>query len=163
MKLIKLTQGKFAKVDDDDFERISKQSWCVDFVPRRNVYYALTWVKKGKNKKPTTTRMHRVVMNAKKGQLIDHKNGDTLDNRKENLRFCTHKQNGMNKNISKNNKYGHVGIRKRVHKTTLPTYQAYIFLDGKQKNLGWFKDKEKAILAYVQSAKENFGDFYRDK
>jgi len=77
MKIIKLTQNQFTKVDNEDFERLNKHKWCFDgdYAVRR------------KNRKKTY--MHREIMKAKKGKMIDHKNHDSLDNRKGNLRFCT--------------------------------------------------------------------------
>ncbi|KKM14674.1 hypothetical protein LCGC14_1703720, partial [marine sediment metagenome] len=92
MKRIPLTQGKFAIVDDDIFDYLSQWKWYAQ--KDRNTFYALrNVVVKGKAK---TIRMHRQILNSKKGQQTDHLNGNGLDNRRCNLRICTRSQQAMN-------------------------------------------------------------------
>lgn len=91
MKTIPLTHGSVAIVDDDDYESISLYGWSE--CPTRNMVYI--------KRKDNGVLMHREIMNAKKGDLVDHKNHDTFDNRKANLRFCTPSQNRANSRPSK--------------------------------------------------------------
>lgn len=85
MKEIPLTQGKVALVDDEDCERLNQFKWYA--LKRPNTWYAVrnVWVEN----KRTAISMHREIMDASRGQEIDHKNGDGLYNLKVNLRFCT--------------------------------------------------------------------------
>lgn len=86
MKQIKLTQNQIALVDDDMFEYLSQWKW------HYNCGYAER--KEYKNGKQIHIRMHRVIM--KTNKMVDHRNGDTLDDRKENLRLTNHSTNAMN-------------------------------------------------------------------
>lgn len=159
MKLVKLTRGQFAKVDDEDFEKVSKNKWTAEKLTRGG-FYALRGISiQGKQ---TTIRMHRFILNATKGQIVDHINGDTLDNQKANLRFCTAKENARNRAITKRNKYGYIGIRKKIYKTIAPKYQALISIEGKQKSLGFFKTKKQAALEYKKFAKTVYKNFFRE-
>src|SRR3990167_4081188 len=105
MKFIKLTQGKFVLVDDEDFEWLNQYKWyCQKALSNR--FYARGQA--GKNKK--TIFMHRFILNINDKRRIDHMNGDSLDNRKSNLRICTQQQNLFNKKMYKNNKSGYKGV-----------------------------------------------------
>ena len=84
------SRGIVFKFSLEDWELVTRHSWCVD--PRG--YLAATY-----NKKHTV--LHRLIMNAPKGYVTDHINGDKLDNRRENLRICTQHQNTMNNKVSK--------------------------------------------------------------
>lgn len=91
MKLLMLSNGRTTKVDDEDFERlIAVGSWH-----ENNKGYVCHSTSKGG--KRTKIYLHRFLMNAKKGYDVDHLNHDPLDNRKCNLRVCTHKENTQNR------------------------------------------------------------------
>ena len=82
--------------------------------------------------------LHRAIMNCPKNKIIDHINHNTLDNRKENLRICTQEDNQKNRSLSKNNKSGYSGIRKRDNR--------YIVEIGKRRTyLGSFQNLDDAI------------------
>jgi hypothetical protein len=103
MKEIKLTRGKVALVDDEDYERFGHLKWhCV--VSTENNMRAVRRVNSA------AIMLHREIMGATKGQLVDHKNGDGLDNRRENLRFATRLENSQNRRMSKNNTSGFKGV-----------------------------------------------------
>jgi len=89
MKKIKLSQGKHALVDSEDFEYLSQWKWCAE--KRRHTFYAVRsqWIG-GKTKK---TSMHRLLARTPRGMDTDHLNGNGLDNRKANLRSATRKEN----------------------------------------------------------------------
>jgi hypothetical protein len=92
MKEIKLTKGKTAIVDDEDFDRLSQYKWqfAVIGYARRTVYV------KGK-KGRQTLYMHRDILATPSDMFTDHINGNRLDNRKENLRVCTQAENNRNR------------------------------------------------------------------
>lgn len=100
---------------------------------------------------------HRVVMNAKKGEVVDHINGDTLDNRRSNLRVCSYSQNSKNQKISKRNKTGVVGVCMSKN----GKYIAQIRSDGKDMYLGSFKTIEEAIKARKDAELKYFGKYRR--
>ena len=102
--------------------------------------------------------MHRFIMKPKSNEYVDHINGDKLDNRKENLRICTKKENQRNQKVRKDNTSGYKGVALMAGKY----WRAYITSGGsRQKHLGNFKTKEEAARAYDEKAKEYFGEFAR--
>lgn len=89
---IYLCKGRYALIDDDDAALVSRMDWYL--VHGNRTHYAST----GSSIVGKTQRaMHRLVMRAVPGQVVDHINGDGLDNRKANLRFVTAKQNANNR------------------------------------------------------------------
>ncbi len=154
MKQILLTKGRFALVDDEDSERVSTHKWCLLKVG--DLYYARR--NKLVNQAWKTELMHRVVMNAEKGQQLDHIDGDGLNNTKANLRFCTHSQNIANSTPMENcsSKYKGVYWNRQNKK-----WRAQIILNGKGSFLGSFNSQIEAAKAYDKKAKEVFGEFAR--
>ena len=100
MKLIALTKGKFAKVDAEDFERLSAFKWRVYSRKGHDTIYAVRSQYDYETGKTSQISMHREIMGIE--GRIDHKNHDGLDNRKSNLRPCTHSQNMKNGDVKKN-------------------------------------------------------------
>lgn len=149
MKQINLTQGSYAIVDDKDFERVNQYKWCYDGG------YAHRKIKK--NGKDIKIYMHRFIMGVEK-QEVDHINGVGLDNRNQNLRIATHRQNLINTKKRIDNTSGFKGVSySKYHKK----YRAYIRPYGKQIFLGYFNNPQDAHLAYGKKAKEIFGEFAR--
>jgi len=108
VKKIKLTQGRYALVDDEDFNWLNQWKWCFD---RSNGYaHRNQWVN-GKNRK---IYMHRIILGNPRGILIkvetDHKNRNKLDNRRKNLRVVTRSENVLNKGLQSNNTSGIPGV-----------------------------------------------------
>ncbi len=93
MKEIPLTQGKVALVDDEDFEKLSQLKWYA--LKQYSTFYAVRSPNRKSNVKRCPIRMHRFILNLTEGDIeeVDHKNRNGLDNRKQNLRVCTHTQN----------------------------------------------------------------------
>mgnify|MGYP001564016014 CR=1 FL=1 len=147
MKKIALTRGRFALIDDEDFSRLSIHNWWMHGV----LGYARMMERV--DGKKVYTFMHRLVLKAKKGTRVDHKNGDTLDNRKINLRFCTHAENLANVKRRKTSSAPYKGIQKR--KSKKPMWAAFL----KKEYLGQFPTPELAALAYDKRAKEVYGEF----
>lgn len=91
---LKINSPKYGErivlIDDEDYERISKYKWHLGYEKNVDNFYILS--NPIINKKQVTLRLHRLIMNAPKNLFVDHKNGDTTDNRKCNLRLCTRSQ-----------------------------------------------------------------------
>ena len=162
MKEIPLTQGKVALVDDEDFERVNQFKWCVHLSGVGCSYYALRTTKK--NRTMNTIRMHNLLMNPPVGLFVDHKNGDGLDNRRENLRICSVSQNAMNQKRQIRRFGEYKGVREMIKTYKNKTYSyivAYIRVNGKQIFLGNFSNKVEAANAYDDAARIHFGEFAR--
>lgn len=135
MAKIKLTQGKFALVDDDMFEYLNQFKWFCD-----SRGYAVRDIGGRKNKKRIL--MHRLINKTPKNLVTDHINRNKLDNRKKNLRSVTQRQNTFNAKLSKNNKSGYNGISFYKNR-----WVARIKFNYKIIYLGRFLHLEDAILA----------------
>ncbi len=146
--LIPLTQGKFAIVDAEDYDWLVRYKWYA--TKAKNTFYACR-VEGGK-----TIKMHREIMRAPKGLVCDHINHNGLDNRKRNLRLCTHAQNCYNQRggATGTSKYKGVSWDKRSSK-----WSARIRCNGKLYNLGDFDNQMEAAMTYDDKAVELFGEF----
>ena len=102
--------------------------------------------------------LSRIIMGEPEGLEIDHKNVNPLDNRRENLRVCTHQQNCKNKNKNSNNTAGFKGVS--FHKKN-QKFRATISIDGKTKHLGCFATAEGAHECYKRAAIQHHGEFAR--
>jgi hypothetical protein len=153
-KSIPLTQGKFALVDDEDYEYLNQWKWCCQ--SQEFIDYAIRCIYGEIGH--TTIRMHRVILHAKQGQIIDHINHNGLDNRKLNLRFCTCSQNNINRIRQNNNTSGFRGIF-RAWRKTKPRWGAHLQLNGKIKHAGYYDSPEEAARAYDLIAKTYFGEY----
>jgi hypothetical protein len=147
MKVIQLTQGQVAIVDDQDFERLAQWRWyCSKGYAARTVNRRLVY-------------MHRAILgDACKGKEVDHKNRNTLDNRRENLRAATVTENHCNSCLYRNSGTGFKGVSfdKRRQK-----FYARVAMDGSRKHLGHFPTAEAAHAVYCAAAKELHGEFAR--
>ena len=132
-----------AIIDLEYVDSVKKYKWSY----RKNDGYA-------SNK--TTGLLHRFIMNPSDDMVVDHINGNKLDNRRCNLRICTNQQNSFNHKVLINNESGHSGIyfRKDTNK-----WRARIKVGNKDIHLGYFKTLEEAIEARRQAEIEYFGEF----
>ena len=153
-KEIPLTRGQFAIVDDEDYIWLNQWKWCA--IKREYTWYAERRELKSISGK--ILRMHRVIIGARAGELVDHINGNGLDNRRTNIRICTHSQNLMNSSNKKNcsSKFKGVYWHKKGRK-----WAAQIQMRGSYKYLGLFSSEIDAAIAYNNAAIENFGEFAR--
>lgn len=158
MKKIKLTRGQFALVDDRDYEKISKNKWLASWAKNTESFYAERRASKEEKEggAPSHLSMHRCIMNAKKGDIIDHINHNTLDNRRCNLRFVTCSQNNMNKRKYSNNSSGFPGVN---WSKSAKKWRSYIQSKGKQVHLGNFDSKDDAIKARKDAEIKYFGQY----
>lgn len=155
MKEIQLTQGLIALVDDDDYEIVANAKWFCSTVRLGNKtrYYASRTVKGC-----GISLMHRLIMEAEKGDRIDHKDGNGLNNQRHNLRFATHQQNMMNSNTQKTSL--HTSRFKGVFKSKpSKKFTAQIQFNNKGIHLGQFEYERDAAIAYNDAAIKYFGDF----
>ena len=146
MKKIKLTQGKFALVSNEDFEWLSQWKWCA-------MYSYNTWyVMRGNHPQ---VLMHRLIMDTPKGADTHHLNHNGLDNRRCNLEICSHQQNGFNqKRQTGTSEHKGVSWYRRDEK-----WRAYIVLNNKQIHLGYYHDEIEAAKAYDTAAKKYYKEF----
>lgn len=154
MSEIPLTKGKFAIVDDEDFEELSKYTWQCSTIG----YATRTKYKGLKNGKEVSDGflMHRQIMGAKKGQIVDHINRNKLDNRKENLRFVTKAQNSWN-NDAKIGKSGYKGVW-RCNTKHKERWFAIVTLNRKRYSAGSHDTPEQAYEAWKKKALELRGE-----
>lgn len=159
MREIPLTQGKIAVVDDEDYAALSMHKWSVLKVHQANraLYYAKCQVSEGSVHR--TILMHRQVMGDPGDVLIDHRDGDGLNNKRTNLRECSHSQNHQNGNSTHLNKTSRFkGVNWDVsHQRWL----ARICVSGKQISLGRFKKEVEAAEVYDNAARIHFREFAR--
>lgn len=152
MKKIKLTQNKYALVDDSDYEYLSQWKWCAN--KNRNTWYAVRAEKLGDKK--SLVLMHRVIANTPIGVKTDHEDGNGLNNQRYNLRTCSTSQNAMNSKKASNNTSGYKGVT--WHKE-LGKFVARIHINGKSIHLGVFQSAKEAGEAYNKKALELFGNY----
>ena len=156
MKLILLTQNKFTIVDDEDFEELNKHKWCASKTSKNNHggYYAAKKIDKYPHQKALF--MHRKITNCPEGLQVDHINHNTLDNRRCNLRICTHAENQHNRKPQAGGSSQYKGVCwNKQHKK----WVVRITLNGKEMYLGYFNDEIEAAKEYDRAAKELFGKF----
>lgn len=150
MKEIKLTQGKVALVDDEDFDRVNQFEWFVGNGSKTHASRALL------NSGPKRERqMHRFIMNAPPGMCVDHIDGNGFNNCRSNLRVCTQSQNNKNRRIQKHSSpYKGVCWHKKNRK-----WVSCIRVETKRIYLGSFHNAILAAVEYDLAALKHFGLF----
>lgn len=154
MKYIELTKGQRAKVDDDLYEELNRYNWQAMMDQHTHSYYARRGVWDGR--RMHTISMSRQIVGAEPGEKVDHRNHDTLDNQRENLRKCSNSQNQQNRKpySGRTSAFKGVNWRKENHR-----WHAQIALNGKKIHVGYFLDEHSAAVAYDVKARELFGEF----
>jgi hypothetical protein len=158
MRIIPISKGYETIVDDEDYEWLSQYAWMalVKYRKSGRIYVMarrLAPRRGGRLRK--TLLMHREIMRAAEGQQIDHRNRNPLDNRRENLRFCTAAQNNVNQDVA--GASGYRGVRKTA---TAGKWRADIAVNGQKICLGGaFCTPEAAAAAYNVAAIQHYGEF----
>ena len=150
MKYISLTKGKYAIVDDEDYPLLSKFNWYASGPKKNGKFYAVRDVD---NKH---VHMHRIIMSVPNDLEIDHRDGNGLNNQKDNLRYSTRLGNVANIGLRRNNTSGFKGVsfNRKSGKWT-----AQVGIDGKNIYLGRFSSMEEAAETYDSIVKDLYGDF----
>lgn len=151
MRDIHLINGAVAIVDDDDFVRLSAFRWRAD-----RGGYAVRMAHLGIDRKGRLVAMHRVVAAAAPGDIVDHINGNRLDNRRSNLRLSTHAGNSQNRRATGASGFKGVTLHRQTGK-----WQAAIKPGGRNIHLGLFTDPVIAARSYDRAATEHYGDSAR--
>ena len=152
MRQILLTNGEYAIVDDDAPEVVFNLRWH-----KSTRGYAIFSTSHSHHGNKVVFRMHRVIMNAPPGTEVDHINGNPLDNRRENLRLASHRENAANQvkqRVKRSSRYKGVTYYKRDG-----NWQAKIHKGGVTHHLGYFNDEVDAARAYNTAARGLFGTF----
>ncbi len=149
---VELTRGYSAEVDAVDYERVAEFEWFAGGVD--GAVYAARHVRTPEGQ--VTVYMHRLLADAPYGKVVDHANGNRLDNRRANLRVCEQAENMRNVPRPSHNTSGFKGVS-----ATGERWRAYLTFQGKQRNLGTFDTAKEAALAYDRGAVEVFGGFAR--
>lgn len=146
MALIELTKGKKSIIDDEDFALVSAYKWHLAG------RYAGTQLWDSATKKRTYLMMHNLIIHPPEGHVVDHINGDPLDNRRSNLRIASNQQNSWNRRPRSDS--GLLGVRKSGDQ-----WMAAIYPNLTPISLGTYETKELAAAAYNEASKVIYGEF----
>lgn len=142
-------------IDDEDFVKLTNLNICLSMESRTSkseLFYAVAH-SRPRQKGMALIRVHRLILGAKPGELVDHINGDTLDNRKVNLRVTSHAVNMQNTRKRANASSSHKGVD---FQKKYGLWRARLYIEGKQHNLGAFLTEIEAAKAY-NAALEKYG------
>lgn len=152
--LVPLTQGKAAVVDEADAEWLNRWVWHY-----HHTGYAArseNWQDERGRWRCRQVRMHRIIVGAEAGAVVDHVNGDTLDNRRVNLRIASVFENTLNRKRRRSGTSGFKGVGRIGG-----VWRARIQINGQLKHLGCFQAEEEAARAYDAAAAVAFGEHAR--
>lgn len=153
--LSKRGKSEYETIVSPEDKDLAEFNWTVLMLAKNRTFYSYR-----KENRKISILMHRVIMESmlerklKKGEWVDHINGDGLDNRRENLRLATPSQNMQNVGKRSHNTSGYKGVSSCGSR-----WRATIRVNGKQKHLGVFATPELAHAAYCESADKLHGDF----
>lgn len=159
---IPLTKGHVAIVDDIDAD-LADLKWCALHRHDKLVFYARRNVPtpNAKNRQATEL-MHRVILarvlgrSLRKGELVDHRDGNGLNNRRDNLRVATPRENASNCRLYSSNTSNFKGV---YWHNASGKWNAQIRVNNKRISLGYFDDPEEAHAAYCEAARKYHGEF----
>jgi len=144
---IPLTKGAFALVDDADYDWLMQYKWRLNSKGYAIRSYYVHY-------QEIVLCMHRVIMDAQPGQIVDHIDGNRLNNTRANLRFVTRQQNLQYRHVFANSKTGYKGVSRRNNR-----WHARIGLDGRVIHLGYYESPEFAAQIYDAAAQWLFGEY----
>ncbi len=152
-RLIPLTKGQFAIVDDADFEWLSQWKWHAQ-PNTHGGFYA-----NRHDEADQLVAMHRVINGTPDGFNTDHRDGDGLNNQRHNLRTATQLQNMMNRKGTRGGSSKYKGVWADPNPRNRKLWRSAIRLNGRLKYLGRFETEEEGAAAYAAAAAEHFGEF----
>ena len=152
---IPLTKGFIALVDDEDYHWLVRFRWHVGGLTTGHPV-ARTYIGKSPDAKTTYADMHRLIMGEPDGLQVDHRNGDSLDNRRDNLRLATPRQNMANSKVRANNKSGYRGVSWSMKDRR---WSAFTKDGDKNVYLGAFKNPKDAAKVYDDAQRRIHGEF----
>jgi hypothetical protein len=156
---VRLTRGLVAWVSPEDYGAVAARSWYAQPRPTGNHYAATSTTGPGGER--AMLLMHRALLQLDSGTQVDHRNGNGLDNRRANLRPCSHGENQCNRRKLQ-------GTRSRFRGVTPSRWKAgrwcaEVKANGVRRHLGTFDSEEAAAVAYARAAAELHGAFYNPK
>jgi len=151
-RLIPLTRGQYALVYKIDYEWLMKKPWVAAWNPSTETYYAVT---ANDNPGKPGIRMNVLIAGKVGYRVVHHHNHDTLDNRRSNLKPCTHSQNSMSRKIHSNNTSGYRGVS---FDKSSGKWMVQIGTAGKR-NQGRYKSAIEAARLYDKLAIKLYGEF----
>ena len=158
MRRIQLTQGRFALVDNEDYDEIASYKWCAHQRQNSKNCYAVRTVRLsfGRYK---TVYMHRAILSPGPRLEVDHANGNGLDNRRSNIRACTHSENIRNraKRAKASSQFKGVSWNVAARRWAANIHSG----PDRQIFLGYFADEVEAAKSYDAAARHHFGRFAR--
>ena len=156
MTYIELTKGYRVLIDDED-AHLAGFNWHA-LVTKTGLVYAQRKAKNFEANPQSTILIHREIVGAtSKDQKVDHINGDTLDNRRENLRICSHADNIRNAKLRKNNSTGFAGVQWNER---IKRFQVFMTINRRNTYFGCFPTLEDAIVKRQALEVEHWGGYY---
>ena len=152
MKTLKM-KGYCVLLDEEDYDRVCEHRWhpLLSLTANSKRTYCMS--------SHPRMYMHRFILDAPKGLMVDHINGNGLDNRKCNLRLCTQSQNLANQKKLRPSLSGYKGVYVRLRKNGTCRWKACIRWKGKMRFLGGYETADEAAIAYNVAAQLFFGPF----
>lgn len=157
LAIIPLSQGLFSLIDYCDYNSISKYKWCVKKSGPDKRLYTYRKIPAIPGKKRTSESIHRLILSPKPGILVDHKDGNGLNNRRSNIRLATTSQNVANSQPWANKKWRYKGVDFRSSRAS--PWRAQARPGKKVIYLGSYKSEEDAAVAYDSFIISVYGDF----
>lgn len=150
MKIIYTSKGEKIFVDDEDYEWLNQYNWCLS----RGYASRARWLSDGDASK--IIMMHRQIMGAKKGELVDHIDRNRKNNQRSNLRICSYAENARNHKVLKCNKSGVTGVR-----WDEPNQKWIVIITVNKESLylGLYSSFEEAVEVRKEAEVKYFGEF----
>lgn len=154
---IPVGRGQVTVIDHGDYELIAKYSWRAVHGSRagQEKWYVKAYIP-GTFPNCKSTSMHRLLLGAQPGQIVDHIDNNSLNNCRSNLRFCTAQENARNRNRQRQSISKFKGVTRNGKR-----WQANLKINGQGLYLGTFATEEEAGKAYDNAAVEQYGEFAR--
>lgn len=154
---IAVVGGLVAFVDPEDVDLVTPYNWRPRTI--HGVTYATAYVPESwQERRQRETFMHRLIMNAERGQTVDHRNGNGMLNTKANLRLVTPVQHSYNRAAHRSGTSQYKGVSWHTRRGK---WVVQIRYDGKHHFIGYFDDEVEAALAYDEAAKRGQGEYAR--